>query len=70
MPVNAGVDDFAALAPDVQQPFGRLDLLGAVDAIAARYPSSISRSMQSCGYGVGREEGLELVELGVGEGFV
>ena len=38
--------------------------------IAARKPSSISRSMQSCGHRVGREEALELVELGIGEGFV
>ena len=38
--------------------------------IAVRKPSSISRSMQSCGTAIGREEAFELVELGVGQRFV
>ncbi len=59
----------AAFAPHLGQPLGRLDRLRARDhrrevAIQHLEIHAVLRD------GVGREERLELVELGFGEGFV
>ena len=66
---NAGVRAVTAFAPDLRQPFGRLDRFGPADdrgevAVEHLEVHAVLR------HGIGREERLELVEFGVGQGFV
>ena len=67
--VNAGLD---VRPPSLQTCGSHSDgwTLSGPLTMAVRKPSSISRSMQSCGTSVRGEKALELVELGVGQRFV
>ena len=59
----------AAVAPDLRQPFGRLDRLGAADD--GRQEAVEHLEVHAVlGHRIGREKALELVEFGVAQRFV